>query len=125
MWGFEKKKLRKIRRRIFEHGKYDFRGGEGGKYLEKEDIFLWMKRKRRKIFGEGFLQRKNKARLIIGEGKYLFSGVEGRPRRKRREIFGEGKYIFFAEENKNGEGKGEKYLEKENTYFAEEKNEER
>ena len=39
LWGFEKKKLRKIRRRIFEHGKYDFRGGEGGKYLEKEDIF--------------------------------------------------------------------------------------
>ena len=44
--------------------------GKGGKYLENEISFV-EKKKRRKIFGEGFLWRRRKRRKLLGEEKYF------------------------------------------------------
>ena len=80
---------------------------KGGKYLEKENILLGWRRKRREMIGEGFFcggeeKRRRKIKLCL------------RMRRKmeRENIW---RRTFFEEEKKIGEGKGGKYLEKKNT----------
>ena len=56
--------------------------------MEKDNIFVGRRRKRRKIFGEGkyiFLEEKKN-----GEGKYLVCG-ERRTEKERGEIVGQGR----------------------------------
>ena len=49
----EKEKEENIwRRKVFFSEEKKIGDGKGGNYLEKENIFLWRRRKRSKIFGE-------------------------------------------------------------------------
>ena len=79
-------KWNRKRRKIFGEGKYFFadekekekREGKVRKYLEKENIYLWRRRKK----------QRRKRRKIFGE-EYIFCCGEEKRRRKRKKILGE------------------------------------
>ena len=99
--------------RILSFGSLDEkmnREGKEGWYLKKEFLF------------GGEIKRRWKRKIILGEGKCIFS-VQSKTGKEKWGTFLRTNNIFFARDKINIEGKGGECLEKEKMYFfAKEKN---